>query len=478
MKQAPWMGFSITRGSGLPIFEQICREIRSQVAQGELREGTRLPPTRVFATELGVSRSTVVTAYEQLVAEGYLLGRPGSGYEVCPVGQIELEAPPAEPPAGAAEETARPPRPFKAGQPDMRLFPYVQWAKAVSRVCRTDPKAMLVGATHLGNPALRRAVAQHVAEWRGIEASPQQVFITAGSGDALELCLHALAAPGDSIALEDPGYPPLRDFVAALGLGRLFLPIDEGGARLPRDGERARLAVLTPSHQFPLGGALSPSRRLAFAAWAAESDSWIVEDDYDSEFRYAGRPIPAMAGFDRLSRTIYVGSFSKIFSNALRLGYVIVPEALLPRFSETLARIGMKASLLPQQALAEFIDKGDFYRHLRRMRRIYGDRRKFLLGRLAADFAAYGDFKDHQAGMQVAFRLKPELSDVAVVRAAERRGLAIRPLSQFCSGGASVNGLLLGFCAFSEAELDDALDRLLAVLAETAATQLVGAASP
>ncbi len=466
MKQAPWMGFSIERGSDTPIFEQICRAIRAQVAAGELSEGMRLPPTRVFATELGVSRSTLVTAYEQLVAEGYLTSLRGSGYRVSPVGDIELAA--AAPPA--APEVAEPaeagPRPFRAGLPDMRLFPYQQWAKTLARVCRTNPQSMLVGAGVKGNLALRRAVAGHVAEWRGIAASPQQIVITAGSGDALELCIRTLTAPGESIGLEDPGYPPLVSYVTTLGLRTSYLAIDASGARLPQEGEAPSLVVLTPSHQYPLGGAMSPSRRLAFARWAAETNGWIVEDDYDSEFRYAGRPIPAMAGFDRLSRTIYVGSFSKIFSNQLRLGYVIVPEALLARFTRTLERQGVKASLLPQQALAEFIDQGEFYRHLRRMRRIYGERRRYLLTRLAADFGCYGSFDDHQAGMQVAFRFEAPLDDARVAAEAERRGLFVRPLSRYCALPRDLNGLLLGFCAYSEAEMGEALDRLGALLAE------------
>ncbi len=464
MKQAPWMGFSIARGVATPIFEQICQAIRDQVASGALPEGTRLPPTRVSATELGVSRSTMVTAYEQLVAEGYLASTPGSGYRVCPVGEIELRPQPRAPEPEAAEEEVGPPHPFQAGYPDMRLFPHGQWAKTVARVCRSDPKAMLVGASPLGSLALRRAVAQHVADWRGIEASPQQILITAGSGDALELCIHTLTGLGDSIGLEEPGYLPLRGFVSSLRLGQISLPIDEQGAQVPQGTAKPRLVVLTPSHQFPLGGAMSPGRRLAFARWAEEHDGWIIEDDYDSEFRYAGRPIPAMAGFDRLRRTIYIGSLSKIFSNSLRLGYLVVPERLLGAFRARLREYGVKASLMPQRALADFIIKGDFYRHLRRMRRVYGERRRFLLDRLARDFRPFGHFQDHQAGMQVALHLKPDFPDREVSALAKGSGVLVRPLSLYCVEPGQVNGLLLGFCAFSEEEMGPALDRLLKVL--------------
>ncbi len=466
MKQTPWMGFAIERRSSVPIFEQICQSIRTQVAAGDLPEGTRLPPTRVYATELGVSRSTMVTAYEQLVAEGYLASTPGSGYRVCPVGEIELTAKPRAIAAAVREEEVSPPRPFQAGYPDMRLFPHAQWAKTVARVCRNDPRAMLVGASPLGSLALRRAVAQHVSDWRGIEAKAEQILITAGSGDALELCIHTLTGLGDCIALEDPGYLPLRSLVSTLGLQQLYLKIDEQGARLPEPSQKARLVVLTPSHQFPLGGAMSPGRRLAFTRWAEENDSWIVEDDYDSEFRYAGRPIPAMAGFDKLRRTIYIGSLSKIFSNSLRLGYLVVPEPLLEAFKARLKQFGTKASLMPQQALAEFISNGDFYRHLRRMRRVYGERRKFLLERLADDFNSFGSFQDHQAGMQIALHLRPDFPDLKVSKLARARGVLVRPLSTYCVVPAARNGLLLGFCAFSEAEMGTALDGLAEVLAD------------
>lgn len=469
MKPTPWMGFAIERRSSVPIFEQICQAIRSQVAAGGLPEGTRLPPTRVYATELGVSRSTMVTAYEQLVAEGYLASTPGSGYRVCPVGEIELTAEPRLPETAVREEEVGPPRPFQAGYPDMRLFPHAQWAKTVARVCRSDPRAMLVGASPFGSLALRRAVAQHVSDWRGIEAKAQQILITAGSGDALELCIHTLTGLGDCIALEDPGYLPLRSLVATLGLQQLYLQIDEQGACLPDMAAKARLAVLTPSHQFPLGGAMSPGRRLAFTRWAEEKDSWIVEDDYDSEFRYAGRPIPAMAGFDKLRRTIYIGSLSKIFSNSLRLGYLVVPKPLLEAFKRRLKQFGTKASLMPQQALAEFIANGDFYRHLRRMRRVYGERRKFLLERLAAEFSSVGRFQDHQAGMQIALHLKRDFPDHRVSELARAKGVLVRPLSTYSVQPGARNGLLLGFCAFSEAEMGEALDGLAEVLAEKSA---------
>lgn len=465
MVQASPLGLMIDRSAKQPVFEQICAEIRARVIAGSLAEGARLPPTRVLAVELGVSRSTVVTAYEQLVAEGYLTSRQGSGYMVCALGEVELPRSP-DPVPSIMPQTANPDpirHSFQGGRPDMRLFPHRQWAKAVARVCRTAPEAMLVGKTPFGHLGLRRAIAAHVAEWRGIVARPEQIIITAGASDALELSLRSLTEAGQSVGVEDPGYPPLRHLIRAQGLKCDWLKLDAAGACPPQGGDLPRLVALTPSHQYPLGGAMSPTRRQEFLNWARDHDAWVLEDDYDSEFRYAGRPIPAMAGFDRLDRTLYVGSFSKIFSGALRLGYVIVPEPLLPCFGETLDRFGVKASFMPQQALADFIDSGEFYRHLRRVRRIYDDRRRFLLDRLAQDFADLGRVEDHQAGMQLVLHLPDGVSDLEVARRARLAGVEIQPLSDFAAArndGPRLNGLVLGFCASTEAELGQGLTLL------------------
>ncbi|RBW52565.1 PLP-dependent aminotransferase family protein [Ruegeria sp. A3M17] len=466
MQQTSWLAFSIDRSAKIPVFEQICAAIRGRVVSGGLTEGTALPATRVFATELGVSRSTVVTAYEQLVAEGYLRSRQGSGYAVCTISETEPNPSPV-PSIRPAEDTALPPIPFEIGQPDTRLFPHRQWAKSVARVCRTNPEAMLAGGTSFGNPALRQAIAAHVAEWRGIDAAPHQVIVTAGSADALEICMSVLAEAGDQIGLESPGYLPARHFAKMRGLKSVYMQIDDQGAELPLG--TPKFVVLTPSHQYPLGGAMSPGRRLEFIQCAESTGAWIVEDDYDSEFRYAGRPIPALAGFDRMNRTIYVGSFSKIFSNALRLGYLIVPDILLDRFRAAIKRSGVKASYMPQQALAEFMTSGEFYRHLRRVRRVYGERRKHLVDQLSREFAMFGTFEDHQAGMHIAFHLNDGLSDKTIACRASDAGIAVQPLSALSGKPYSMNGLALGFCGYTEDEADSALEKL-----KTCITKSVG----
>lgn len=480
MKRTAWLAFEIDRGSETPVFEQICRFIRQNAIAGELREGAKLPATRAFAAQLGVSRPTIVTAYEQLAAEGYLTSRVGSGYYLCGLGDVELAPTGGQGVTVTAPQTpkaapqtpvrgAPPSMPFRFGQPDMRLFPHRKWAKTLSSLCRTQPEALLAEAPLFGNLDLRRAIAEHVAEWRGIAASPDQIVITAGSTDALELCMRALSSAGDVIGLEDPGYMPTSHFAEAQGLQKTWLEIDAEGACLPDTAAGARLVVLTPSHQFPLGGAMSPQRRMDFIRWARDRGGWIIEDDYDSEFRYAGRPIPALAGFDQLNRTLYVGSFTKVFSKSLRLGYIICPREVVAQFQATLQRFRPRASLLPQQGLANFMASGDFYRHLRRMRRSYGQRRAFLLDRLRADFADLGYFEDHQAGMQIVFYLRPAFDSQQIARQAAQQAVSVAPLVDFSSrglfdgrvaGGQVANALVLGFSGYTEAEMSTALDRL------------------
>lgn len=448
------LSLSLDRESGTPIFEQIAAGLRRRIMSGEIGAQIQLPPTRPFAEQLGVSRSTIVTAYDQLVAEGYILGRRGAGYTVEPIGDLSL---PSAVPAPNLVETPRAQmRPFRPGEPDMRLFPHRAWGKAVSRLCRRSPEVLLGAAPRFGLPALRTAIAQHVADWRGLDVDPGQIIVTSGAGDGVEMSLRALCNRGETAALEDPGYQPLREFVTAQGLTPEFLALDDGGAMLP---QHARVAILTPSQQYPLGGAMSPQRRHDFLRWATEQQAWLIEDDYDSEFRFAGRPIPALAGLDN-RRTVYVGSFSKIFSNTLRLGYVIVPPNLLGKFAQVQRRFGSRASLMPQAPLAEFMQTGEFYRHLRRVRRTYSQRRQYLIDVLRTEFADVGSFTDHQSGMQLAFQLRDGLRDREIVSQAQAAGIEVQALSEFSQTGTGHNGLLLGFCGFEEAEMSEALKRL------------------
>lgn len=451
--------YELDRTSVNPLFVQLSNAIRDRIVSGQIGQHLRLPPSRSLATDLDLSRSTITNAYEQLVAEGYIEGRPGSGFYTCPIGEIEFKQEVTT--TRQFETLATPPQESRKrkhpGSPDMRLFPYRQWAQCVSRVARLTPEALISANDSFGNMELRQSIARYLYDWRGLQTTAEQILITAGSIDALEICVRTLATSGDSVGLENPGYRPLRNIVVNLGLKPFWLSMDERGPEVPDSKtsiQSPRLSILTPSHQFPLGGAMSPLRRREFLQWAEQTDSWIIEDDYDSEFRYAGSPIQALAGFDTTGRTIYVGTFSKIFSDGLRLGFLVAPTPLLTEFSNTLSRFGVKAASTSQAALASFLNNGEFYRHLRRCRRIYGERRKYLLNLLHQKLGDIISFDDHAAGMQLLARLPEGYDDKVISEAASTEGVIAPALSSHYAEGDKQSGLLLGFCGFTESEID------------------------
>ena len=471
MPDIPLLRLNLDPKSPFSLFQQVYRALRHRIVSGQMASGDRLPPTRKLADELGISRTTIVTAYDQLTAEGYIDARPGAGMYVRDIGEVEL--PPSKPALIGVD--TRPklrnivPKPFHPGQPDMRLFPYQQWARCVARVARRDPQALVMNTELFGNYDLRVEICRYLSEWRGVKAVPQQILITAGSGEALELCILTLAQEGERIALETPCYPPLYSFVKSLGLPIDWLEVDDQGATIPKvttSNQRPKLAFLTPSSQFPLGGAMQQARRNEFLSWAEQSQSWIVEDDFDSEFRYAGRPFPALASFDHRERVLYVGSFSKIFSNGLRLGFLVVPDQLMERLNVAVRKFGAKASALPQQPLALFMRSGEFYRHIRRVRRIYAERRNVLIKLLEERLGEFASFDDHQAGMQITIRLPFEYDDKKLSAALSKKGLKCPALSTYYKSTHSQNGLVLGFCGFTTEEMQDAMDVLCETISE------------
>lgn len=461
------IAFTLQRDSKDPLFVQLCDQIRQRIVSGWLLQNSQLPPSRRLATDLGISRSTVVIAYEQLVAEGYIEGRTGAGFYVRELADLDPQdsarnAAPSSPISSSIPDATPALHP---GYPDNRLFPYRQWTRCLARTARLTPEALIVGKSPFGDLPLRQSIAAYLADWRGLDIQPEQVMITAGSVDALENCIRSLAMPGDVIGLENPCYRPLRNIAANQGMRIEWLSVDAEGAEIPSESRRTatpKMVILTPSHQFPLGGAMPVNRRLEYQQWANANDAWIIEDDYDGEFRYAGRPIPALASLDTSGRTIYIGTFSKVFAVSLRLGYLIMPPLLIARFADTLAKFGVKAALPCQRALANFIDSGDFYRHIRRVRRIYAERRRLLLDLLQQKMSHFVALQDHQAGMQVTVTLAPGLDDREICAAAGARGLLAAPLSSYYGAGEASHGLLLGFCPYSEDEIRD----YVAVLSE------------
>ena len=441
-----------------PRYQQICDRLREQITQGQLSAGTKLPASRALSQDLGVARSTVVTAYDQLVAEGYLESRPGAGIFVCDVAPIT--SPTAKP---VSQTTAAPTLDkgvLKPGEPDPKIFPTLPWARCVARVARNTPTALIQLDDAFGDPELRREIAAYAGRWRGITATADQVIVTAGASAGLELAMELMGEDGP-LALEAPGYIPTQRFAATRGWEVQWLPVSAQGAQLP--AKPSMLTVLTPSHQFPLGGTLPVSTRQAFLTAAEQTGGWIIEDDFDSEFRYAGQPVPAMSALDHAGRCIYVGTFSKTFSHALRLGYLILPQGLIDRFRAALRHASSGAAVTAQRPLAEFLKSGQYDRHIRRARRLYAQRYAAIADTLETWPPELGHFHRHEAGMQIAFHLAPGLSDAPLVAAARAAGFSIRGISD-CDPTGQTQGLLIGFCQSQPEDIPGQLDALRQVI--------------
>lgn len=465
--------FALDRTGGQPLFLQIYEILRHRIISGRVPAGGILPPSRRLAVDLGVSRSTAIAAYDQLVAEGYVESRLGAGIFVNALPEAAGDFGGSSP--GGAKAPERPfavgsapldPPPFRPGIPDMSRFPFRAWARAVARAARQAPEAMVLATDPFGDPVLRQAIAGHVRSARGIEADADRIVITAGAIGGLDFILRTIMKPGDRLALEDPGYQAVRAMARTRGLEPLWLPVDRDGAVVPASGGGLDpvAAMLTPSHEYPLGGTMPMARRTEFLNYAGQTGAWLIEDDFDSDFRYAGRPIPALSSLDDRGRVIYVGTFAKLFSQSLRIGYVILPSSLVDRFRQAVPPFGAGASLVPQRALAAFIESGELQRHVRRMRRVYGVRRAHFVALLREILGARISFDDHPVGMQLVARLAPGVDDRAVSAAAEAAAIDCPPLSGHYAEMPPVSGLLMGFAAFETGRMAAPMETLRTVL--------------
>ena len=445
----------IDRSAAVPLHRQIHGGLRRAILEGRLRPGQRIPSTRALAEELAMSRMPVLTAYEQLLHEGYIEGRIGSGTFVSVALPEDLHGSAQAGIVAGAQAARRAPHardegglgPFRVSLPALELFPHAAWARLVSRHAHALAPEQMAYGDPAGVVSLRVAIADHVRAARAVRCEAEQVLVVSGSQAALRLAAAVLLQPGDRVAVEEPGYPGAR---AALAAGRARIvpvPIDEEGivvATLRRRG-RLRAAYVTPSHQYPLGTSMTAGRRLALLDWAAHAEAWVLEDDYDSEYRYVSRPIGALQGMDAHERVIYIGSFSKVLFPALRVGYMVVPESLRQRFVAAREALDIFSPTLYQLALAEFLADGHFGRHLRRMRAVYRERRDALLEGLDRHCAELLDVPNADAGLHVAGILREGIDDVDVIRRMAGRGLTATPLSACYAGHARRSGLLLGF---------------------------------
>ncbi|MDT9002432.1 PLP-dependent aminotransferase family protein [Paucibacter sp. APW11] len=464
--------FEREAGRGLGRREQLCASLRQAMRAGELELGERLPASRVLAADLGLSRVTVEAAYGQLEAEGYVNRAVGRGSFVAIAsgagGQRKRPSPAAPRIAplsrrgqlitatGGCEDPLQP-RAFAAGSPDLRAFPLALWRQLLNRRLRSDA-ALLGYGDPQGHPALREAIAGYLCQSRGLRCRAEQVLVLTSSQQALQLCATLLLDAGDALWMEEPGYRGARTAFAAAGAAIVPVPLDAEGLCPPAGAAAPRLIYLTPSHQYPCGMALSLPRRLALLGLARQdSRCFIIEDDYDSEFHYEGRPMPALQGLDEAGRVLYVGTFSKVLFPSLRLAYLVLPEALVQPFTVARSVQDGHSAQLPQAVAADFISQGHFAAHLRLMRQLYRERRAVLqealssLGWLSAQPSA--------GGLQLA-ALLPQGQEAAYSRAAAARGIATPSLSALYAGTPAQDGWLLGYAALTPEEIRQAVAAL------------------
>ncbi|HEX9982738.1 MAG TPA: PLP-dependent aminotransferase family protein [Thermoanaerobaculia bacterium] len=444
------------RRSSVPFYRQIYDAVRASIVAGRLRAGERLPSTRALATELGISRLPVVVAFEQLLHEGYLEGRTGSGTYVAASIPDELTTVARKP--AVAEKKTRPaeaPRlgPFRVSLPALDQFPRRLWSRLVGRHAKSMTPEQMAYGDPAGHAPLRAAIADYLRTARAVHCEAGDVLIVSGSQMALQICAQVLLPRGSSVAVEEPGYPGARD--ALTRAGATLVPVAVDGEGLDVDAldarQNIRAVYVTPSHQYPLGMSMTASRRIALLEWARRRNAWIIEDDYDSEYRYASRPLGALQGMDTAARVIYLGSFSKVLFPSLRVGYVVVPPELMTAFLREREAIDLFSPILEQLVLTDFLAEGHLARHVRRMRLLYEQRRDALVRGLREH--AHLEPYNTDAGLHVTAFLPRGMDDRELVRAAMQRGLDPVALSTCYLGRRPKSGLILGFGGTSERRL-------------------------
>lgn len=468
----------VDHASGVPLHRQIYDGCRRAILEGLLRPGQRVPSTRALAVELGVSRQPVLTAYDQLLHEGYLEGRTGSGTFVAaglPDDLLRCRTPPPRhgtrrPQRSSGDHTASGLGAFRMSLPALDRFPHTVWSRLVARHAHALSQAHMAYGDAAGLLPLRLAIAEHLRTARAVNCEAEQILIVSGSQAALRLIAAVLLERGQRVAVEEPCYPGARAALGAAGAEPVSVAVDDEGicvSSLRKLGRKVRAAYVTPSHQYPLGISMSAARRFALLDWSFRRDAWLIEDDYDSEYRYVSRPLGALQGMDTHERVVYIGTFSKVLFPAVRVGYLVVPMSLRERFIEAREAFDLFSPTLYQLALAEFLSEGHFVRHLRRMRGVYLDRRNALLAGLARHCADRLQVYNADAGLHVAVLLRQGVIDADVVRRMGERGLTATALSGCYSGPDKRSGLLLGFGGSSERRLVQAARVLGEVLRDS-----------
>ena len=474
-------GFTIERGSPVPIYRQLDASFRRVILDGTLAPGQKLPSTRELAQELGVSRITVKSVYEQLVAEGYAQAKTGAGTFVAEglnleaLPQVRLPRHRSRPRDIEISDRAREimssmasvrhgeTEPFRPGVPALDKFPLKAWHKYLLEAAAYDGRHNMSYGEVSGNPMLRASIAKHLTDARGMQVDPDQIIITSGAQQAFVLIAFVLLNKGDTVWYENPGHIAGRDVMQIMGADVAPVPIDSEGLDLRYAIEtypRPTLIFTTPSHQQPLGTTMSLARRLALLNYANENDAWIIEDDYDSEFRYRGRPLPALSALDTERRVFYVGTFSKSMFAAVRTGYIVAPPSLVDAFGKARTLLGQSSSAVVEQALSRFMSDGRFVEHIRKMRRIYRERRDVLFECVRHDCSDSLELQTPDAGMHVVAWLKNGLGDHAAHHALLEAGIESLPLSVYCIRPLKRQGIVLGFSCTPETRIPVLVKRM------------------
>jgi GntR family transcriptional regulator/MocR family aminotransferase len=472
----------IERGSGVSLQRQLIEQLRHAILDGRLAAGTRLPSTRALATAAGVSRNIALAAYDELFAEGYVEGRHGSGTYVT--GDLPALPRPALP---APDRSARWLRPlpathrddrsvpgtieFRLGKPYVTQLPADVWRRVWNDVSGQLPPSDY--GDPAGDPELRAAVAGYLRRSRGVACGADDVVITAGAIQALDLLARATLQPGQAVAIEEPGYHIAQRVLDSNGARLVPVPVDDDGMQvdqLPTGPDAPLLVYLTPSHQYPLGARMPISRRVALIEWARANDSLIVEDDYDSEFRFDAQPLPALAGLDTDGRVAYIGTFSKVLSPALRVGYLVAPKPLRELVTHYKWLADYHTPWPVQRALATFIIGGHLERHIRRMRRHYGEKRAVLRDELAA-VGHLAHLRGLEAGLHVFLELEPAIDATSIVERARREGVVVSTVDDYYLGPTLRNGLLLGYGGLEIEEIRTGARVLAAVISAESSEQ-------
>ena len=470
---------SLDRNSIIPLYQQLAEELRLAVLQKRLQPNQKLPPSRVLAKSLNISRVTVTQSYDQLVSEGYLETRQGSGTFVCArlpeaylhahcvdrevsesadlagLSRFGTDLLPAQPLEGPNPEYRIS---FRYGNPATDLFPMDLWRRLLTRHCRTSSTLMNYTSEVAGYLHLRQSIADYLGRSRAVRCTPEQVILVNGSQQALDLIARLTLDPGDWVAVEDPGYLGARYCFTGQGANLQPIPVDREGLQVEMLGDRPfKFVYVTPSHQFPTGATLSLSRRLALLEWAQQTHTLILEDDYDGEYRYGDRPIPALQGLDRNHTVIYTGTFSKILFPSLRLGYLVVPTAWISLVSRAKWLCDRYCPMLEQYALTDFFNEGHFERHIRRMRQVYDRRRQVLVNALHEHFGDRVTILGENAGIHLMVKLATDLSDDRIIEKAASVDVGLISARGYYLDSPNSGEFIFGYSQLNETQIEEGI---------------------